>query len=101
MQLNYRNMKTMKNILPLIFTTFISTIAYAQNENNYWFFGQNAGLDFSSGTASVISGGLNTYEGCASISDSEGNLLFYTDGTTVYNSLDSIMINGTNLSGNP
>src|SRR5699024_5150448 len=44
-------------------------------------------------------GQLNTNEGSASISDHEGNLLFYTDGNTVYNAEHQIMQNGDGLLG--
>src|SRR5690606_37545383 len=46
-------------------------------------------------------GQLNTIEGCSSISDENGNLLFYTDGITVYNRLHVIMSNGFGLLGDP
>ena len=73
-------------------------IVAAQNEGNIWYFGYGAGLDFNSGSPVPISDGqLNTEEGCASISDENGDLLFYTDGTTVYNKSHSPMVNGTNL----
>ncbi len=42
---------------------------------------------------------MHTQEGCASISDFNGNLLFYTDGITVYNRNHGIMPNGTGLKG--
>ncbi len=38
-------------------------------------------------------------EGCASIADASGNLLFYTDGVTVYNQSNAVMANGTGLNG--
>ncbi|MBT8184232.1 MAG: T9SS type B sorting domain-containing protein, partial [Eudoraea sp.] len=41
------------------------------------------------------------FEGCATISDTFGNLLFYTDGLTVYNSNHEIMENGEGLYGDP
>ena len=61
---------------------------------------ENAGLDFSTNPPTVISGALTTDEGSASISDADGNLLFYTDGTTVYKRNGQPMINGNNLFGN-
>ncbi|CAM4303053.1 hypothetical protein [Gillisia hiemivivida] len=90
----------MKSIL-LTFFFFCFTISnFAQNEANIWYFGYNGGLDFNSGTPVVLlDGQLSTNEGCASISDSDGNLLFYTDGITVYNKNHSIMQNGTGLKG--
>jgi len=73
---------------------------FSQNETNIWYFGQNAGLDFNSGTpVPLLDGALDTTEGCATISNSSGNLLFYTDGTTVYNRNHAVMLNGTGLHG--
>jgi len=88
----------MKNYIILLL--FIPNFVFAQNEGNIWYFGYGAGLDFNSGTAVAISGGqINTLEGCASISDNNGDLLFYTDGMTVYNKTHTIMANGTGLLG--
>ena len=79
----------------------IRSVGFAQKEGNIWYFGSGAGLDFNSGTAVSISGGqLNTLEGCASISDASGDLLFYTDGMTVYDRTHAVMMNGTDLLGN-
>ena len=51
-----------------------------------WFFGQNAGLDFSGGGTPkpITDGNLNTIEGSSSIANTKGVLLFYTDGITIY-----------------
>lgn len=77
-------------------------VSHAQGEANIWYFGQNAGLDFNSGVPIALTNGqLVTDEGCATISNSSGQLLFYTDGITVYNRNHSIMINGTGLMGHP
>ena len=70
-------------------------------EGNIWYFGENAGIDFNSGVPiSLNDGQLNTLEGCASIADYNGDLLFYTDGSLVYNKNHTIMPNGTGLFGN-
>ncbi len=75
---------------------------HAQGQANNWYFGGNAGLNFSSSTPTVLNNGkLSTLEGSATISDENGALLFYTDGTTVYRSDHSVMTNGENLYGNP
>ena len=75
-------------------------MGYSQNETNIWYFGENAGLDFNSDTpVPLLDGALNTVEGCATIADTLGNLLFYTDGITVWNRNHSIMLNGTELNG--
>ncbi|MBL7902678.1 MAG: gliding motility-associated C-terminal domain-containing protein [Bacteroidia bacterium] len=42
---------------------------------------------------------LTNAEGCASIADAAGSLLFYTDGVTVVNASHSVMANGTGLLG--
>jgi len=74
----------------------------AQNEAAIWYFGENAGLDFRSGTPVALEDGqLNTFEGCASISDFNGDLLFYTDGINVWDKTHNIMPNGTGLLGHP
>jgi gliding motility-associated-like protein len=79
---------------------FFIVSVQAQRETANWFFGVNAGLDFNSGVpVSVDNGQVNTLEGCASISDASGSLLFYTDGVTVWNRLNEIMLNGTDLAG--
>jgi len=78
----------------------------AQGEADNWYFGSKAGIKFVrdangnvTGTQALTDGELNTYEGCSTISDRDGNLLFYTDGTTVWNKNHQSMPNGTGLSG--
>ena len=52
-------------------------LVVAQNQGYVWYFGHGAGIDFNSGSPVPISDGqLNTEEGCASISDENGDLLF-------------------------
>ncbi|PPK95885.1 gliding motility-associated-like protein [Nonlabens xylanidelens] len=78
-----------------------SAFAKAQLESSYWYFGINAGIDFTSGNAVAVDNGqLVTGEGCATISDPFGNLLFYTDGSLIYDANHVIMPNGTGLKGN-
>lgn len=87
----------------LFITAFIlySFSLFAQKEANIWYFGYNAGLDFNSGVpVSLTNGAMFTTEGCATISDANGSLLFYTDGTTVYNKNHQVMPNGMGLLGN-
>ena len=70
-------------------------------EGNIWYFGEYAGIDFNSGAPVALTDGqVNTLEGCASIADANGDLLFYTDGMTVYNKNHIIMSNGSGLLGN-
>jgi len=83
---------------------FLSQQAQAQNPDIkrtwHWYFGNGCGLDFSSGTPVVdTNGALHSFESCAVMSDTAGNLLFYTDGDTVWNKLHQSMPNGTGLLG--
>ena len=48
----------------------------------------------------LTNGAMTTNEGCASIADAAGNLLFYTSGSTIYNQTHATMANGTGLTGN-
>jgi gliding motility-associated-like protein len=75
-------------------------LASAQLENSVWYFGDHAGLDFSSGSPVALTNGMtNAPEGTACISDNLGNILFYTDGVTVWNSTHAVMSNGNGLFG--
>lgn len=75
---------------------------FGQGETNIWYFGINAGVDFNSGApVALLDGALVTGEGCATICDSLGNLLFYTDGITAYNRNHQQMPNGFGMTGDP
>ncbi|PCH66331.1 MAG: hypothetical protein COC01_08270, partial [Bacteroidetes bacterium] len=87
-------------IVTFIFILFIQNCLFAQNEGNIWYFGDNAGIDFNGGTpVALTNGSMYAYEGCASICDNTGSLLFYTDGSNVWNSNHTIMPNGSGLMG--
>lgn len=78
----------------------LSMQLYAQREAANWFFGKFAGLDFNYGLPVVIHGSqLDSAEGCSTISDKSGKLLFYTDGITVWNQIHEVMQNGNDLLG--
>ena len=86
------------------FATFLfvllSLSLYAQRETDNWYFGLENAVSFASGTPEYRQGSqIRNLEGCASISDSEGNLLFYTAGDTVYNQRHQPMPNGKDLMG--
>lgn len=92
----------MKFLLVLLLS-FIFTISsfLSQGEGNNWYFGNYAGLTFNTSPPSVLTNGLlRTSEGCASVSSKDGALVFYTDGSTVYDANHNIMPNGTGLFGN-
>jgi len=90
----------MKLFISILISVLFSSVTIAQKEANYWFFGQNAGLNFSNGSpVAITDGALSTMEGCSSISSATGMLQFYTDGTNVWNRDNAIMSNGYNLMG--
>lgn len=68
--------------------------------NQNWVFGRNARLNFSTNppTPTTVSN-INTFEGCASISDANGTLIMYTDGQTVWDGSGTVRAVG--LTGDP
>lgn len=70
----------MRNILLLLFLVLQVSLSFSQSRSDWWYFGTNAGIHFTT-------------------SDPAGNLLFYTDGITVFDSNHDIMPNGSGLFG--
>ncbi|MEW4924986.1 T9SS type B sorting domain-containing protein [Algibacter sp. 2305UL17-15] len=92
----------MKKIAVFVFLWGITLSVSAQKQAANWYFGEHAGLKFDLDTNSIttpLDGQLSTREGCASISDENGNLLFYTDGLTIWNKNHNVMSNGFGLFG--
>jgi len=88
-----------------ILLVLISNLVFSQQQAqqaSYWYFGGNAGIKFdTSGNVTALTNGqLNTTEGCATISDTNGNLMFYTDGIKIWNRNHVVMPNGSGLMGN-
>ena len=79
-------------------------MGFSQKETWKWYFGNKAALDFSLGNPVGIGGsamiGTLIWEPLATISDVNGNLLFYSNGDTIWNKNNVPMLNGTGLSGN-
>ena len=72
-------------------------MASAQLETAFWFFGDNASLQFTPDPMAGPIGSLNTFEGSSTISDACGNLLFYSDGVTVWDTNGVPLPNGNGL----
>jgi len=71
-------------ILPFL-SVFSLSAQEIQNTSNTWYFGNRAGLDFNTSPPTALSDGqLNTQEGIATVSNNNGELLFYMDGITVW-----------------
>lgn len=67
-----------------------------------WNFGFKYSLNFNPPDVTPTYGSqLIQREGVSSISDKDGNLLFYTNGQEVYDSTNSLLPSGFNLSGHP
>jgi len=87
-----------KPLLALI--AFLSCFAsdlsaqYNTPQNKVWTFGYHYGLDFNSGSPVPFNSSMYTIEGCASVCNASGTLLFYTSGDSVYDATGAIMPHG-------
>lgn len=83
----------------ILFILLCAHTAWAQ-QDNIWYFGYRAGLDFNTGNPVALTNSqMMAGEGCSSIADLNGQLLFYTNGIDVWNKNHQIMQNGTGLLG--
>lgn len=87
-------------IFIIVFTLFTISLS-AQRQAANWYFGEKAGIKFNTdNSVSALSDGeMSTIEGCTTISNDNGVLQMYTDGTFVYNADHDIMQNGSGLKG--
>lgn len=74
-------------------------VSITAQQNNVWIFGNLAGMDFNPSPPVPVSSSLNTLEATASVCDNNGNLLFYTNSTTVWDKNGNVMPNGNGLLG--
>jgi hypothetical protein len=89
-----------------VFFILLSIMSFSQGLNNLWMFGYDpapagkADIEFSSGAPIITTSNrnINLSMTHANITDTNGNLLFYTNGAIVANSLDDTMPNGDSLS---
>ena len=80
----------------LIFN-FLFLISFSQ----VWYFGNGAGIKFSGGNVIPLSDGkIFTNEGCSAGYNANGELLFYSDGITVWDRNHYVFKNGEGLNGN-
>jgi hypothetical protein len=84
-----------------LLVTMLSLLSFSQNETRKWYFGNYAGLDFTTDPPTVLTNNtLLIPEGGASIADTSANLLFYTDAQSIRNKNHAVMSNGAGLLGN-
>jgi len=77
----------------------LTALVQAQPQNATWYFGYGAGMKFdSSGNPTALTDGILTSRANATaISDSDGNLLLYSDGHRVYNKYHQQVLHGDSL----
>src|ERR1700744_3730322 len=74
-------------------------ICFSQGENNIWCFGLELGLNFNTDPPTFFETNMRVFEGCASVCDSSGQLLFYTSGAYVWDKNGNLMPGGQGLMG--
>ncbi len=78
----------------------VSEYGVLNTVNNQWYFGERAGIEFTMGTRPITDDNvMDSPEGCASISDINGDLLFYTNGSSIWNKDHLVMQNGDSIGG--
>jgi gliding motility-associated-like protein len=86
----------------ICYSLFLFSHAYAQREATQWLLGNKVRINFNQNPPLVIYDELAPQvfsQQLATISDKDGNLLFYTDSQTVWNKQNQEMPNGTNIGG--
>src|SRR5690606_34930546 len=80
----------------------VCTDEQVRANQRFWYFGFQGGIDFgiSGTTATAFTGVSNSAEGSTVVTDTAGNLLFWSNGQQIYNSSGSVMPNGGGLTGN-
>ena len=93
-------MITDKALYLITFITIVPFQVNGQGEWDNWLFGENLWVQFNNGVPEEKKGSaMVAMKGSASVSDSLLNLLFYTNGATVWNSEHLIMVGGSGLLG--
>ncbi len=94
-----------RKILLTVVLLSVYNFGFSQLQVANWYFGNKAGLNFNVPNGNLptvlFDSSMATIEGCSTISDNNGNLLFYTDGIFVWNKNHIVMPGGNNLSGSP
>lgn len=72
-----------------------------QSRTKNWVLGDSLLVDFNANPPNVGVSALESFEGFSVISDTNGSLLFYTNGIKVWNSNHQLMPNGIGLNSHP
>lgn len=92
----------MRKKLLFFIALFSFVFGFAQKESNIWYF-YNGGLNFSTQPPTLLSrldSKLRNNLCAITMADSVGNLIFYSNGDTVWNKAHNIMQNGIGIGGN-
>lgn len=81
----------------LLLLPLLSSAQYNLPQNNIWTYSSGYGLDFNSGTPVPFTVPLRSLGGSATLANSAGSLLFYTQGDTIWNKNNQVMANGAGL----
>ena len=85
-------------IVMSIITIFGSILNSEAQQNSNWTFGDSCRLNWNTSLNITVSNSkIYAQEACSTISDSAGNLLFYSNQYYAYNRLNQIMPNGDSL----
>lgn len=88
------------NIYTLALAFLFSLTAMAQQvAYTNWAIGNGGGLSFQNGNVVQFQSQMACQDMGSTVSDAFGNVLFYCNGTTVYNKNNNVMDNGTGLLG--
>lgn len=88
-------------LLCCLLSPFLLFAQYNIPENNIWAMGQKCGIDFNTNPPTAIATGISSPEGSATVCNSNGQLLFYTNGTDAWTAAGNLMPNGIEINNVP
>lgn len=93
----------LKKLFPsLLLLLGISILQADARYEEVWIFGKNAGINMGSGDPVAIRSGIDGFgESNASVCDKDGQLLFYTEGSYIWDRKGNLMPGGSDLTGLP
>jgi hypothetical protein len=88
-----------RSVITGLFLLF-SVLGFPQGEFNIWYFGLHAGISFNYNPPIALSDNNPMgFMATSTISDSLGNLKFYSDGKSIYDKNLNLMPHGNGLGG--
>lgn len=90
-------MKQLISLMIALVTASGVAAQYSLPENNVWAFGYGMGMNFSGPNPFPVFTSIRHGEGCASVCDPNGQLLFYSNGNRIWGANGNLFPNGQNL----